>query len=364
MKFKKNLFLTFCLLFGINQTHSISLGTIKNKIHSTFDKALIEASTPRCGCETEVELILCWQLGAALGIAGLGNIFDNNKTIRTALICISSGLILFPFRDILANKYLKSKIENIVKKIKDDAELSDNEVDLFVRIFNDKYYYNYGITPYTNPKNGFDKLYEDVCLIETINHPQLKNEQGVIDALLTYIFKNEDYSSYSYESYQVLLSFVEKHGAKYVKRHMDTENLEKFSECVFHDKALAQYIEKYGTLEENSKILTSLTQDFKFRPRTIKALSKKIYGIEADIDNLKQKLVDQNIKKPNRKDLFNCDELINVFSELKDDVKQKLVNNDLKLTIDRRITNLAFFQEVNNTIVEDDITNTTQINEG
>ena len=69
-------------------------------------------------------------------------------------------------------------------------------------------------------------------------------------------------------------------------------------------------------------------------------------------------------KKPNRKDLFNCDELINLFSELKDDVKQKLVNNDLKLTIDRRITNLAFFQEVNNTIVEDDITNTTQINEG
>ncbi len=275
---------------------------------------------------------------------------------------------------IMKNHFLNTLgLDNdILQKINDGSILSDEELNkaqTFLQKNHPKKYDQKVASTIAPPEergtftyNDFTLLYQEIILA-VMRHPQLKNNLTVINDILYYIFNQE--SHFSYESYQAFMPFVENHGADYlnmsdidyinhalnqnpvINAYVNPRNELLPRNCIFCDRALARYIEKYGTAQENSEILASLMQDFKFRPHTISALSKKLGDVNTAIADLKQKLVNHCTQK---EDLFDCDVLINAFPELKSDVKQQLVRKGTPLTIDSRITNIAYFQEINTAI--------------
>ena len=395
MKFKKSLFLTFCLLFGTT-AHPISWNDIKNKAHTATNTALIKLAElnpmrhPSYRRSDDAAPILAGSL--LLGLAGaifaavaieqgtrIG-VIDLDENLQTTIIKTCAGIAALIPASVCgtaycADNYLESKIETISEKIKNGTELSDNEVSLFTQAlttednsYNNRFNYYYpnngkkgstidkpgysGITPSTDndqpnvvnvgPINSnsnsdpLDKLRNDEHLIDAINHPQLNSNSETIDAILEYVLNKK--RKFSYECFRAFLPFVEQYGADYIKRNgLDTKIYGRdakkalFSaECILCDRALAQYIKKYGTAQENSEILASLKQDFKFRPRTIKALSKKLGGVQDVFANLKEKFL-SHIPYHCSADLFFYDELIDTFPEFKNGSKELL---DILITSD------------------------------
>ncbi len=270
------------------------------------------------------------------------------------------------------NCYLKlePKIETINEKIKNGRPLSDSERSYFKKLLgtprHDPYFrygnktksviYKLGDTCQIKP---IIALLDNEHIIAAINHPQLNNNSETIDAILEYTLNQK--TEFSYECFRALLPFIDKHGADYIKRNgmiitiygLNIKKPVACVDCIFCDRTLAQYIKRYGTTQENSEILASLIQDFKFRPRTIAALSEKLNDVQDVFANRKEKLLSHISDLPCN--ILHCDELISAFPELKNEIAEKAIGSRIdcfvppakRLIIDDRIENRVFFQEIN-----------------
>ncbi len=380
MKFKKNLFLTFCLLFSAT-AYPISWNGIKNKVYNATDTTLIQLANVGLSDyyignwnrdhnqAHTLAIVLLWAtLSGAIDTwyNGTHKTADEKSVSIGAAITGALALIGPCVAIECTCRHLISKATSIGEKIKDGALLSDNEILFFsrairtqiikTRIHRSKNYCGILSTQPNHPDYLMELCYEK-HIINAIHHPQLNSNPETIDTILEYVLsiKNE----ISYECFRELLPLVEKHGADYIKRNgLDTNACNFYAQYILYDRVLAQYIEKYGTAQENSKMLTSLIQNLKFRPRTIKALSKK-NDVEDASANLKRKLLSTishpNIAHQEPYDLFLYDELISTFPEIKNDIAKKILNrkpnlfNGIKkqLIIDDGIENTKFFQEIN-----------------
>lgn len=401
MKNKKLLLFTLCLVFGTSQiTQTISwsdiksqasssisqamqsIHNVKKKMYNTTNNALLNDNI-HCGIFAGLSSLILTGFAMHTLIIKHNNwieIEDKTKYIATVMCLYGATAASITGIDYA----LQSKMQTIKNKILNNESLTEYEQSVFKQAlisqmppYSNQYWSNYSyhferktyekiksqintpeqdsnIIPYS-----INELQKDEFLIKAIQYAQQQNNQEFIDIILNHIFYEK--TTFSCDLYQEALPFVEKYGADYIKRNginIDVNNPNPIikAHCIFCDKALAQYIQKYGTAQENLHVLAALINNVSFRPHTLNALAKKLGDVNTLINDLKQKML---YLCTNSADILDYHELMTAFPDLKNAISEKLldttspdcfVNPNKPLLIDARVQNTDLMRDIRSRI--------------
>jgi len=345
MKFKKSILLLGALVIGAQPTaQALSWQGIKDQTQRAIDKASF-AILPRFSLDYELMfpgLVAAIPTATGLGLRALSvgsqligrdepliSSFTENKILAGSIILTSAIGFTLTKAACIAIKSIESRCEKIIQKIAEKESLCDTDL-LF-------------ITQYLNNPNRIDRN-QQLHLVETlINNIDTEHHTEIRESVLYYVLIQ---FVHRLGHNPQLLYLLETYGAEYVrdKALVENDTFQYLSHPLI-DRVLAQFVTKYGTPLQNSRILADIISHKKHMPLTIKALIKKFRDIPTQ--ELKD-IVEQGIQNDASYPYANTyDNTIRAFPDLSPLVYDHLVSLGGPLTIDDTLKNKEFFENVN-----------------
>jgi len=383
MKFKKSILLLGALVIGAQQTaQALSWHGIQDTIQSAKDSVTCALNNKLCTIwppfDTKSEYAKALA-ATTLGIATLRGTFDSiinqipkpDVVVQTepfvrAYIALSTFLgayictvQAFSYASEAGKQAWNQRIEEIITKITNSATLSNADIS-FISKELPRYLNRYYMR---NHLNLFEAL---------INHPRLSS-CATFTQQLTGILMGHIADEYSRERLFRMSSdtacienFLKEHSPTYFKNNNDilhNDLLQADHPSELFDSLLAEYVMHHANARDNSQLLATLLSQqhlllgarlshngvysSAFKPRTIRALSKKLR--DADCTDLKNSLVSSAVTTYSLSRAQYIDTLVTVFPELKERIRTEIIefSHRIDYTSDDNIQNKDFFDEIN-----------------